>query len=68
MNQKTPFQIASLWYNSDEVFRVINSVKLGNHFGDPIPRDVTSREFAEWLTEQYQLAMAKGIQLGRGER
>jgi hypothetical protein len=30
-----------------------------------IPRDVFSVEFAEWLCDQYRLAMAKGIQLGR---
>jgi len=26
-----------------------------------VPKDVTSREFAEWLTNEYRLAMTKGI-------
>jgi len=29
----------------------------------PIPTDVMSREFSEWLCNEYRLAMAKGIQL-----
>ena len=28
-----------------------------------MPEDVYSREFAEWLTDQYRLAMRKGIEL-----
>lgn len=30
-----------------------------------IPQDVSSREFAEWMCNQYRLAMAKGIELGQ---
>jgi hypothetical protein len=29
------------------------------------PTDIYSDEFASWLTHQYRLAMAKGVQLGR---
>lgn len=35
--------------------------------GNQIPEDVHGDEFAEWLTKQYQLAMAKGIELARRE-
>ncbi|EKK02693.1 hypothetical protein RBSH_01989 [Rhodopirellula baltica SH28] len=32
-----------------------------------VPTDVTSREFAEWLTDQYRLAMRKGAELATSE-
>lgn len=64
--QRTPWEIAQLWYSVDDIERAIKDSGSGE-FGAwrEIPRNVTSREFAEWLTEQYRLAMAKGVQLGR---
>ena len=56
--RKTPFEIAEGWYQVDDIYRGIMS-RVEE------PRDTRSREFAEWLTSQYRLAMAKGIQLGR---
>lgn len=63
---KTPSQIATEWYTADEVYRGIAMQRSVPGALPSIPRDVTSREFAEWLTDQYRMAMAKGIQLGRG--
>lgn len=65
-NKKTPSQIASEWYTVDEVHRCLLAVAPERVMSEAVPIDVTSREFAEWLTNQYRLAMAKGIQLGRG--
>jgi len=61
---KTPMQIAAEWYQTEEIARCIREHPDCNTF-DPIPTDVRSDVFAEWLTRQYRLAMAKGIQLGR---
>lgn len=62
----TPWEIATDWYTVDEIHRCIKA-KGSWIFGadEPVPKDTDSREFAEWLTEQYRLAMAKGIQMGR---
>ena len=67
MALKTAFEIARDWYDADSIHRSINRTGLPGAFGavEPIPRDVQSKEFAEWLTRQYRLAMVKGIQLGR---
>lgn len=69
MQKKTPIQIANEWYTVDEVHRSLNSTPIATRLAlrATVPRDVTSREFAEWLCDQYRMAMAKGIQLGRGE-
>lgn len=59
-----PWLVASEWYQESAIFRCINH-NMGP-LGEPyekIPLDVCSCEFAEWLTNQYRLAMAKGIQM-----
>lgn len=63
----TPLEIAVRWYRPEEVHRCIcqTGMPLANDRLRAIPRDVFSLEFAEWLCDQYRLAMAKGIQLGR---
>lgn len=63
---QTPKEIADDWYKVDEIHHALRHAGSGN-FGaaDQIPTDVKSREFAEWMTKQYRLAMAKGILLGR---
>lgn len=64
--EMTAWEIATAWYTVDEIHRYI--LADGTHvFGakEPVPSDTKSREFAEWLTEQYRLAMAKGIDLAR---
>ena len=64
---KTAFEIASEWYTVDEVHWSVVEHKAVLGSSIAVPPDVTSREFAEWLTDQYRLAMAKGIQIGRGQ-
>ena len=67
--QQTPWDIAAGWYKEDEVFRGIQK-HLTSDFGValiPIPKDVSSMEFAKWLTNQYRLAMARGIRIGQGK-
>lgn len=49
------------WYKVEEIHRCINR-KIETGEAD-IPKDPTSIEFAEWLTEQYRLAMARGATL-----
>lgn len=66
MSGKTPWEIAVDWYDSDSIERAIRNSGTDAFGAWPaIPHDVYSRQFAEWLTQQYRLAMAKGIQLGR---
>lgn len=62
---KTPWDIAEAWYGEEEIARAIKNSGKGFPHSEPIPRDVDSPEFAKWITHQYRLAMAKGIQLGR---
>jgi len=52
------------WYTEDELITFINRKR--SVFDDErqrIPTDVTSREFAVWMTNEYRMAMAKGIQM-----
>ena len=56
--KRTPYQRAEAWYSEAAMKRYLSSPEC------KIPRDTKSPEFATWLTEQYRLAMAKGIQLG----
>ena len=51
-----PWLFACEWYKIEHVHKKIN-----------IPVDVKSREFAEWLTNEYWLAMQKGAELAISE-
>lgn len=65
-SELTPFEFAETWYSVKEIREAI--ARSGtDDFGawTRIPSDVRSAEFADWLTRQYRLAMAKGIQIGR---
>jgi len=53
---KTPWEFACDWYSVEAVHRGCLQM--------PVPRDTESREFAEWLTHQYRLAMNRGLELG----
>lgn len=53
------WDFACAWYSVEEIEHGIKRQP------ETVPSDVNSREFAEFLTEQYRLAMAKGIQIGR---
>ena len=67
IHKKTPFEFAEQWYDEDSIARSIKDSRSIVSFveGRKIPTDVYSPEFARWLTHQYRLAMAKGIQIGR---
>ncbi len=65
-NRRTPFEIAESWYNEDQIHSsIIRCRDLKGPSSEKVPTDVHSKEFARWLTTQYRLAMAKGVQLGR---
>ena len=53
------WEIAVSWYHEDDIAYAIQQKAT------EIPRNVRSEEFAKWLTHQYRLALAKGVQLGR---
>lgn len=63
---QTPWDIAESWYSVHEIASAIQR-SGSDDFGawNKIPTDIYSTEFAVWLTHQYRLAMAKGVQLGR---
>lgn len=62
---RSPWEFACNWYGVDEIHRSITRSRLLRSIGDlpPVPTDVYSREFAEWLADQYRLAMRKGAEL-----
>lgn len=57
------WRFASDWYNEEQIYQSIQNDRHPLFGATSIPADVTSREFASWLTEQYRLAMAKGIEV-----
>lgn len=65
----TPWEFACKWYTVDEIHAAITRERRFHQTGDlkPVPEDIYSREFAEWLTEQYRLAMRKGAELATSE-
>lgn len=57
------------WYREDVIAAAIRR-SLDPPLPAPanqIPKDVTSTEFAVWLTHQYRLAMKKGMELKEQE-
>jgi len=52
--RRSPWDIATNWSGNG-----------GEFDATAIPSDVKSDEFAKWMQYQYQLAMRKGIELGR---
>lgn len=70
MEKKTSWDIAVEWYSVEEIERSIQRSLNSSIFDSSIatiPQDVQSPDFAEWLTQQYRYAMAKGIQLAQGD-
>ena len=63
--RKNAWEIAEDWYRESDIAHSIQYSRSIAYDGEKIPVDVYSPEFAKWLTNQYRLAMAKGIQLGR---
>lgn len=66
---ESPWEFACQWYGADEIHKSITRSPLLRSIGDmpPVPEDVYSPEFAEFLTEQYRLAMRKGAELAIAE-
>lgn len=57
------------WYRENDIAAAIRR-SLEPPFptaANQIPKDVTSTEFAVWLTHQYRLAMKKGMELKEQE-
>lgn len=50
---KTPWEFACDWYKVEDIHYECSKREM--------PSDVRSREFAEWMTDQYRLAMNRGI-------
>lgn len=64
---KTPWEFACGWYTPDEIERSIANRHKSGFVRNDIPADIESRAFAEWLCEQYRLAMNKGFMLARSD-
>lgn len=64
MDSKTqsPWEFACEWYTVEALQAYLR------HSQSDVPTDVRSDEFAEWLTEQRRLAMARGIMVGEQRR
>jgi len=61
-------QFARDWYKTAGIYHAINNPRPES-LAEPnkIPNDHKSIEFAQWLADQYQLAMAKGAELAKEE-
>lgn len=66
---RRPWEFACQWYDVDGIHRSITRSRLLRSIGDlpAVPEDVYSRDFAEWLADQYRLAMRKGAELAVAE-
>lgn len=64
---KTPWEFACGWYTPDEIERSIANRHKSGFVRNDIPADIESRAFAEWLCDQYRLAMNKGFGLTRAD-
>ena len=66
MSDKTqnPWEFACEWYTVEKTRAYLQERQPD---GD-VPEDVHSEEFAEWLTHQMRLAMARGIMIGEQRR
>ena len=63
-----PWDFACQWYGEAEVERSIQRhLGVSHDGGDKMPTDVSTPEFAKWLTDQYRHAMRKGAELATRE-
>ena len=64
LNGKTAWEFACDWYTPDQIaYSIKNRHRMPSDTA--IPDDIDSAGFAQWLTEQYRLAMTKGIQIAQ---
>ena len=61
---KTPWEFACDWYTVEKTWAYLQDRQPD---GD-VPSDVRSIEFAEWLTHQMRLSMARGVLHGRQQQ
>lgn len=62
---KRAWETAKKWYKPCEIYeRIQKANKILQVDTETIPVDIYSKEFSEWLTNEFVHAMAKGIQLG----
>jgi hypothetical protein len=61
---QSPWEFACDWYTVEKAQAYLRERQPD---GD-VPEDVHSDEFAEWLTHQMRLAMARGIMVGEQRR
>jgi hypothetical protein len=66
MSDKTqnPWEFACEWYTVEKTRAYLQERQPD---GD-VPADVHSNEFAEWLTNQMRLSMARGVFHGRQQQ
>lgn len=66
---RRPVQFVFKWYDIDAVYQALNYGSESGPFGEipKAPEDVTSPEFAEWLTRLCRAAMRKGAELAVAE-
>lgn len=66
---ESPWNFACAWYQVEAIRHGIQHYREKSKLGEPllVPEDIYSPEFAEWLTEQYRLAMRKGAELAIAE-
>ncbi len=62
-----PYQFACEWNKPEDIHRSILSTQNSLGLKQSPPSDVFSREFAEFLADQYRLAMTKGAELAIAE-
>ena len=61
---QSPWNLARDWYTVEKTRAHLQERQPD---GD-VPTDVRSDEFAEWLTNQMRLALARGIMIGEQRR
>ena len=59
-DKKTPMEFAREWYTDEGIFAAVCQ-------SSDIPQVTNTCEFAAWLTNQYRLTFAKGMQIARDE-
>ena len=64
---KTPYEFACDWYQPSQIALSMARMQANGDARANIPSP-SNPAFAEWLAEEYRLAMRKGIELGWNAR
>lgn len=57
----SPWEFACKWYRVEDIASMIRAGQVAK----PAPSMDSPDEFAEWISNEYRLAMTKGIEIGR---